>query len=50
MSQQATKAVFFKLWCLDHWWSVAVHRVVCSGQQAVLEEKALQTLCQLLNE
>jgi hypothetical protein len=29
---------------------VAVHRVVCSGQQAVLEEKALQTLCQLLNE
>jgi hypothetical protein len=44
------KAVFIKLWSMEHRWSPAVRQVVHGGPQAVLEETASKKLYQILCE
>jgi hypothetical protein len=43
------RAVFLKVWSVDHWWSTAVRQVVRGDLQIVSEEKALHKLYHILN-
>jgi hypothetical protein len=35
------RAVFLKVWSVDHWWSTAVRQVVRCDLQIVSEEKSI---------